>query len=144
MACRHDIDSFPTLHDGVTLKRYGVREDINSDEPHSVNWDVIITRFFIDNVRQALFPCSAVDSPLELTKNLLTIQVKTIVNYLRIIYYRARVTHLPSAPLLWHFEHSDMNNPSIEQSLCTSRIARLTMRKTENRFIHPLGPAFDN
>ncbi|KAH9829226.1 N2227-domain-containing protein [Rhodofomes roseus] len=71
---------------------YGADDD--ADEPHSGQWDAVLTCFFIDTA-------------------------KNIVNYLRVIHriLAPGGVWINLGPLLWHFENNTTNDPSIELTL---------------------------
>ncbi|KAK0460511.1 N2227-like protein-domain-containing protein [Desarmillaria tabescens] len=72
---------------------YG-NEDDGGEEPHSGQWNAILTCFFIDTA-------------------------KNIVNYLRIIHriLAPGGVWINLGPLLWHFENNNTNDPSVELDL---------------------------
>jgi len=68
--------------------------DTDPREPHSGQWDSVVTCFFIDTA-------------------------KNIVNYLRIIHriLAPGGVWINLGPLLWHFENNNTNDPSVELDL---------------------------
>ncbi|KAH9903376.1 N2227-domain-containing protein [Cubamyces lactineus] len=72
---------------------YGA-EDGDDTEPHTGQWDAVLTCFFIDTA-------------------------KNIVNYLRIIHciLAPGGVWINLGPLLWHWENNTTNDPSIELTL---------------------------
>ncbi|TFY80859.1 hypothetical protein EWM64_g3160 [Hericium alpestre] len=73
---------------------YGMQDESDANEPHSGQWDAILTCFFIDTA-------------------------KNIVNYLRILHkiLAPGGVWINLGPLLWHFENNTSNDPSIELDL---------------------------
>ncbi|KDQ56529.1 hypothetical protein JAAARDRAFT_194531 [Jaapia argillacea MUCL 33604] len=73
---------------------YGAEDEDDELEPHSGQWDAIMTCFFIDTA-------------------------KNIVNYLRILHriLAPGGVWINLGPLLWHFENNSTNDPSIELDL---------------------------
>ncbi|KAG7445355.1 N2227-domain-containing protein [Guyanagaster necrorhizus] len=113
-------------------------EDDGGEEPHSGQWNAILTCFFIDTyamlaivVHQSecleivLDPIAHFSglpdmvTPIDRWRSKDQNSAKNIVNYLRIIHriLAPGGVWINLGPLLWHFENNNTNDPSVELDL---------------------------